>query len=117
MYLGSLIISAVLMVQFGYGLLLAVIGPAWMLRRGSPRPLWTAPLAVIAVAVIGPLILGWLGASCPMAGMDYLGQCDARATVAIYFLYGGVLVLQASAVAAICAVLFRGGRAVMLRRP
>jgi hypothetical protein len=115
MYLGALIVNAVLMVQLGYALLLAAIGPAWVLRRGSPRPLWTAPLAVIALAVFVPLILGSLGANCPIEGMDHLDQCNARATAAMLFLYGGVLVLQVSAAAAVYAMLVRGGRAVLHR--
>jgi len=48
-------INAVLMFQLGYALLLAAIGPAWMLRHGSLRPLWTAPLVFIAHRISRPI--------------------------------------------------------------
>jgi hypothetical protein len=61
------------------------------------------------------LLLDALGADCPTEGMDYLDQCNGLATVAMLFLYGGVIALQVCAAAAICAMLIRGGRAVLHR--
>jgi hypothetical protein len=49
LYLAALVAIAALMFQLGTGVLVAVIIPAWFLRRGSLRPLRTAPLAVIAL--------------------------------------------------------------------
>jgi hypothetical protein len=115
LYLGAVLVNAGLVVQVGYALLLAAIGPAWVLRRGSLRPIWTAPLAVIALAVFIPLLLDALGADCPIEGMDYLDQCNVLATVALWFLFGGVIALQVSAAAAVCAMFIRAARAVLGR--
>jgi hypothetical protein len=51
LYLASVVANAALMVWFGDALLLASLGPAWLLRRGSLRPVWTTPLALIALEV------------------------------------------------------------------
>jgi hypothetical protein len=48
-----------------------------------------------------PLLLGVLGADCPVEGMDYLDQCNGPAQVAMVFLYGGVIALQVSVVASV----------------
>jgi hypothetical protein len=115
LYLGAVIVNAALMFTFGYPLLLTALGPAWMLRRGSLRPLWTAPLAVIALAVLVPMLLDVLGADCPVEGMDYLDQCNGLATVAMLFLFGGSVALQVSVVAAVGVGLIRAGFFVLGR--
>jgi hypothetical protein len=109
-YLGALTVNAVLMFELGYALLLAAVGPAWVLRRGSLRPLWTAPLILIALAIGTPLLLGVFGADCPVEGIDYLDQCTGLAQVAMVFLYGGVIALQVSVAAAVGVMLIRAGR-------
>ena len=115
-YLSAVTINAVLMFQLGYALLLAAIGPAWMLRHGSLRPLWTARLVFIALAVGMPLMLGVLGADCPIEGMDYLDQCNGLAQVAMVFLYGGVVAQQVSVVASFGTTLIRAGRVALSRK-
>jgi hypothetical protein len=116
LYLGAVIANTALMVLFGSALLLAAIGPAWLLRRGSLRPLGTAPLGLIGLAIVVPLALTALGADCPVEGMDYLDQCNGRAQVGMLFLFGGVIALPVSAVAAVYAMLIRGALAVVHKR-
>jgi hypothetical protein len=110
LYLGAVTVNAALMVEFGYALLLAAAGPAWLVRRGSLRPLWTAPLALIALAVVMPLLLDLFGADCPVEGMDYLDQCNGLAQVAMVFLYGGVIAVQVAIAAAVGTIPIRAGR-------
>jgi hypothetical protein len=116
LYLGAVIVNVALMVELGYPLVLTAIGPAWVLRRGSLRPLWTGPLAVIALAVLVPMLLDALGADCPVQGMDYLDQCNGLATAGLFVLYGGMIALEVSAVAAVCVLLIRAACAVLRSR-
>ena len=111
LYLVALVASAALVLQFEYGALVTAIGPAWLLRRGSLRPLWTAPLAAAVLAATVPLALDVLGADCPVEGMDYLNQCNGLATAAMVFLFGGVIVVQVAVVAAVYALLIRAAGA------
>src|SRR5215217_5181560 len=96
LYLGAVTVNAVPMFELGYALLLTAVGPAWLLRCGSLRPLCTAPLILIALAIGTPLLLGVFGADCPVEGMDYLDQCNGLAQVAMVFLYRGLIALQVS---------------------
>ena len=107
LYLGAIVLNVALLIQFEYPFALAALGPAVVVCRGSLRPLWTAPLALIAAAVVGPLVLEVLGADCPMPGMDYLNQCNARAGVAMMLLFGGLIGVQLAVLAALSALLLR----------
>ncbi|MDA0169414.1 hypothetical protein OJ998_09985 [Solirubrobacter taibaiensis] len=111
LYLIALVVGVALMFQFQYAVLLVAVGPAWLLRRGSLRPLWTAPLAAVVLAVAVPLALELLGADCPVEGMDYLNQCNGLATAAMLFLFGGLIVVQIAVVAAVYALIFRAAGA------
>ena len=115
-YLGALVAVAASIVEFGFVSMLAVIGPAWALRHGPLRPVWTAPLVVGAVAVVGPVLLDVLGGECPREGMDHLGECNALASAGLLVFSGGVITLQVAVLAAVCAVMFRAGWVVVMRR-
>lgn len=107
LYLGTIIANVALLVELEYSFLLAAAGPALVVSRGSLRPLLTTPLALVVIAVVGPLVLSVLGADCPMPGMDYLDQCNARAGVAMMLLFGGLIGVQVAVLAAVYALLLR----------
>ena len=107
LYLMALVVGVALVFQFESAVLLVAIGPAWLLRQGSLRPMWTAPLAAVVFAVTVPLALEVLGADCPVGGMDYLNQCNGLATASMVFLFGGLIVVQIAVVAAVYALIIR----------
>jgi hypothetical protein len=116
-YLAALIASVAAMLELKSWMVLpAALGPAWILGRGSVRPMWTAPLAVVGLAVLTSLLLDMLGAECPREGMDYLGECNGVASAGMLVFYGGVIALQVAAVATVGALLLRAGRWVLHRR-
>jgi len=111
LYLIALVAGVAMMFRFEYAVLLVALGPAWLLRRGSLRPMWTAPLAAVVFAVTVPLALEVLGADCPVEGMDYLNQCNGLATASMVFLFGGLIVVQIAVVAAVYALIIRAAGA------
>lgn len=111
LYLIALVAGVAVMFQFRYAVLLVALGPAWLLRRGPLRAMWTAPLAAVLLAVTVPLGLEVLGADCPVEGMDYLDQCNGLATASMVFLFGGLIVVQIAVVAAVYALIIRAAGA------
>lgn len=116
LYLGALVANVALMLQFESPHLLAAVGPALLVVRGPLRPLWTAPLVLIVLTVAGPLVLAALGADCPVPGMDYLDQCNARATASMLFLFGGLIGLQVAVIATVYALLIRVAAELVRRK-
>ena len=80
LYLGAMIVNTALVITFGLDdveggpfilfYLAAALGPAWLLRRGSLRPVLTAPLMLVVLIIGMPLVFDLLGADCPQEGMD-----------------------------------------------
>jgi hypothetical protein len=110
LYLAALIANTAAVFFVGWGeptFLLAAIGPALVLRKGSFRPAFTAPALVLAPTIAVPLLLSALGADCPSEGMDYINECNARAQVAMGFLFGGILTLAVSVPALLLGLCLR----------
>ena len=110
LYLAALIGNTAAVFFIGWDaptVLLAAIGPALVLRKGSFRPAFTAPAMVLALTVAVPLVLSALGANCPYEGMDYIGECNARAQVAMVFLFGGILTLAVCVPALVLGLFLR----------
>jgi hypothetical protein len=113
LYLGAVIALAALLLRFGTGVLLGVIVPAWFARRGPLRPLWTAPLALIAVALVVPYAFTAFGADCPVEGVDNMDQCNTLAGAGIVLLYGGFIAVMVAAFTAVVALALRAGRTLL----